>query len=269
MVFNRSAAEGMEIFRTENNGAVRRIFDFAVQVERRWIDGLSEDYQFADLDPTRASNATYYTRGLIGGTAGASSPISNGSRPVAGSITDIRYLAERWGTAAGGRREDAESLFVMAWAPVSGASRYWLHVFQYQTRPLNLTERILTGTPSPILTLGARDIFIATVPASITTYKMGDPGATIYTFRTPRLRAEYFVRISAVDANGQLIGMTVGPTITKTADLRQIPDIRDYFADFTDAEVAGASPPSYLLYSRGAVRVSPAERAPIDAAPAD
>ena len=269
MVFNNTAAEGMDIFRTEGNGAVRRIFDFAVPVDHRWIDGHSELYQFADLDPKRVANATYYSRGLIGGMAGASSPISNGSRPAPGTLTNIRYLAERFGTAAGGTYQAAESTFVMAWSPVAGAARYWIHVFEYQSTPLSLRNRILTGAPSPVSTIGARDVFIASVPASITQYRMGAPGAKIYTFRTPRRLAEYYVRISALDVNGQMIGMTLGPQITSTSDLRQIPDIRDYFADFTDPEVAGTSPPSYLLYSRGAVRVSPGEPPPTGAAPAN
>ncbi|MEO5617652.1 MAG: hypothetical protein ABIS67_07755 [Candidatus Eisenbacteria bacterium] len=260
LVLNRTPAEGLEVFRTESNGAVRRIFEFAVPVTRRWIDGLSESYEFTDSDPKRVANATYYTRGLLGGSAGASSPLSNGSRLTTTSFTNIQYLANRDGTlpvAGGGVPAPAESTFLMRWSPVTGTARYLIHVFQYQSRALSLRERVLTGAPAPILPGVASDIFIASVPGSVTEYKMGAPGATIYTFRTPRLRAEYFVRISAIDANGQMIGMTTGPTITQTSDLGQINDVRDYFSDFADPEVAGASPPAYLLYSRGAARVSP------------
>lgn len=262
LVLNRTSAEGIEVFRTEPNGAVRRIFEFSVPVARRWLDGLTESYEFADSDPKRASNATYYVRGLLGGSAGAASPLSNGSRPATTTFTNITYLANRDGTlpvSGGGSPAPAESTFSMRWSAVPGTSRYMIQVFEYQSRALSLEQRVLTGTPAPILSGAARDIFIASVPGTVTEYKIGAPGATIYTYRTPRMRAEYFVRISALDANGQMIGMTTGPSITQPSDLRLISNSRDYFADFADPEVAGASPPAYLLYSRGAVRVSPGE----------
>ena len=77
-----------------------------------------------------------------------------------------------------------------------------------------------------------------------------------------RMKQEYYVRISALAANGAMIGTTTGPTITRSSDLKQIflwqgelP--QDYFSDFSSPEVASATPPAYLLYSRGAVWVSP------------
>lgn len=263
LVVNRTSAEGIEVFRTEPNGAVRRILEFAVPPTRRWLDGGAEMYEFVDADPKRAPGATYYVRGLIGGVAGANSPLSNGSRVTfAGTIANITYTANRDGSIpppGGGLPTPAESTFIMRWTPVAGTARYWIHVFEYQPRSLSTAQRILTGAPTPILSYGARDIFIASIPGSVTQYKMGDPGASIYTFRTPSFGAEYFVRISALDADGQLIGMTTGPHITRTSDLGGIFDTRDYFADFTDPEVASSSPAAYLFYSRGAARVSPGE----------
>jgi hypothetical protein len=242
VILNRSAAEGIEIFRSEANGSVRPIFSFPLQTSRRWVDGRSELYEFTDSDPKRAPGATYFARGLIGGVGGAQSPISNSSRPNGAPITEIRYLAERWGTFPGESNADAESTFYMLWTPVNGASRYLIHVFEYQSRVLSQRERIITGAPAPLMTLAARDIFIASVPATaaMTGYKMGAAGATIYTF-----------------------GTTTGPPIAQTRDLERIyrfpkdESVRDFFTDFTDPEVTSAPRPTYLLYSRGAYWVSP------------
>ena len=263
IVLNRTAAEGIEVYRTEPNGAVRRIFDFAVQPSRRWLDRNAEIYEFYDDDPHRPSGATYYVRGLIGGIGGPQSPLSNPSRPVPTAIEEIRYLGERWGTFDGGQPFEADSLIEMQWTPVAGASRYLIHVFEYQARALSLRERILTGVPSPILTLGQRDIFVASVPGSFTQYKMLDPGATIYTFRAPRMRLDYYVRITAIDANSQMIATTTGVVIDETRDLNQLfrwprdNTVKDFYADFSDPEVVGATPAAYLLYTRGAAWVSP------------
>jgi hypothetical protein len=258
VVINRTPADGMQVFRTESNGAARPILDAPVTATRRWLDGRADLYQFADPDPRRSLSSLYIVRGLIGGTAGASSPLTVSGSPAATPFTDIRYTALRNGILpSSGAPPPAESTFVMRWDPVPGAVRYWIHVFEYQTGFLGLRDRILRGAPSPLQTYGARDIFIASLPASITTYKMGDPPATIYTFRTPHMRVDYFVRISAVDGSGRMIGMTTGPTIRETHDLLQIADINDYIADFTDPEVANQSPPVYLLFSRGAVKVNP------------
>ena len=89
----------MEVFRTEPNGAVRKIFAFPIQPTRRYLDRHSEIYLFSDPDPPTGA-VSYYARGLIGGVAGANSPISNVSRPTIGMpLTEIRYLALRDGRA--------------------------------------------------------------------------------------------------------------------------------------------------------------------------
>lgn len=263
LVLNRTGAQGLEVWRTESNGGARKIFDFALQPIKRYLTTGTDLYEFHDSDPTRSPNATYYVRGLIGGVAGANSPLSNASQPITSTLASIGYLAKRFGA-----RSDvndfhlADSNIVMQWTPVVGADRYLIQIFKYQARILSLEERVLSGVPSPILTGVTHDVFLGSVPGGITEYRLGDPGATVY-FKEPlRMKQEYYVRISALAANGAMIGTTTGPTITRSSDLKQIflwqgelP--QDYFSDFSSPEVASATPPAYLLYSRGAVWVSP------------
>jgi len=263
LVLNRTGAEGVEIWRTDSNGGVRRLYDFALLPTHRWLDTGTKVYEFFDDDPKRPSGATYYARGLIGGIGSATSPLSAPARPTVSSYPNIAYRAERWGTPLNHFFGEADSNFFMAWTPVAGASRFLIQVFEYQTKTLNLVQRVLTGSPTPILTDDTHDDFVGSVPGGVTSYKIGDPGATIYTRSTLHLRREYYVRISALDASNQMIATTTGITVTKTTDLAQLfkwpidNQPKDVYIDFSDPEVANATPPAYLVYGRGAYWVSP------------
>lgn len=263
LVINRTGAQGLEVWRTDANGGARKIFDFTLQPTKRYLTSGTDLYEFHDSDPSRSPNATYYVRGLIGGNAGANSPLSNASRPSLSALTSIDYLATRFGTRAGVNDFHlADSLIVMQWSPVAGTDHYLIQIFKYQSRVLSLEERVISGAPAPLLTSVTHDVFLASVPSTLTEYRLGGPGATIYYQEGLRMRQEYFIRISAIDANGAMIGTTTGPSITSSADLRRIflwqgDTPQDFFTDFSTAEVANATPPAYLLYARGAFWVSP------------
>ena len=263
LVIDQSGSEAVEIWRTDSNGGVRRLFDFTLQPIKRYLTTGTNLYEFYDADSKRPANCTYYARGVVGGIAGQSSPLSSPSTPNPAPITSIGYLAERFGTAAGGNYLLADSNITMQWTPVAGASRYLIQIFQYQSKVLTLEQRILTGTPSPLLSSFTHSNYIASVPGGITTYTLRAPGATVYEFDPLRKLQEYWVRITAIDAGNSMIGTTTGPDIQSSADLLRIPlwpfdqTPRDYFVDMSAAEVASATPPAYLIYSRGAIWVSP------------
>ena len=253
-IINQTSAEGMQMFRTTSSGGVYQFLDFPVPVQKRFLDKLAETYFFTDPDAGRLSGASYFARGLIGGIAGSSSPLSNPSQPLTNSIAEIVYTANRNGTVTpiSGPPAPPESTFTMQWLTIPGASTYWISVFQYLTNLVDLNERIYTGQPQILSPIKSRDVFFGSLPASAAsfmTYKFGDPSATIYTYRTPHLGQVYYVRIAAVNAQGQLIGMTTGPTILQTSDLLRIQDSRDYFFIFGSG--------IYDMFSRGAVFVSP------------
>lgn len=263
VILNRTGSEELEVWRSDPNGGVRQLFDFTLKPVKRWMDRGTRVYEFYDTDASRSPNATYYVRGLVGGFGGASSPVSNPSTPSAAALTDIRYFAERYGTPAGTTFIGADSNITMQWNPVPGADRYLIQIFQYGSQVLTLDQRILTGAPAPLLLQDAQDVIVAEVPGSASTQRrILDPGITFYTYHPLRMRTDYYIRISAMNSSGGMIAMTKGPTIRQTSDLSQVfiwhahfPE--DYFADFSADEVTNATPPAYLLYSRGAIWVSP------------
>jgi len=258
-ILNQTSAEGIQMFRSSSSGGVYQFLDFTLNPQKRWLDRLAETYVFSDPDAGRGSGVRYYARGLIGGEAGSTSPLSNGSLPIPGNVAEIVYLANRNGTVTppSGPPPAPESTFTMSWQTVPGATTYWIDVFQYLPTLIGFEERVFSGSPQVFAPYKSRDVFVASLASTggaSMTYKLGDPPAKIYTYRTPHLNQEYFVRIAGINAEGQLVGMTTGPTILQTGDLLKIQDVRDYFFLFGSG--------TYQMFSRGAVFVSPAPNSP-------
>src|SRR5262249_42668818 len=118
-------------------------------------------------------------------------------------------------------RPMSDSLLVMAWDPVPGAAWYFIHVYQFIAQ--GGEEIVLSATPAPIYVSVVHDYWVGILPATATSYKIGDPlpaGGRIFDIH-PMLNGQVFnVRVSAVDANGQLIaytGSAGAQTLNKTS----------------------------------------------------
>ncbi len=82
----------------------------------------------------------------------------------------------------------------------------------------NVLERQRAAQATPIFLDASRDFFVAYVPAPADSYKIGAPGATVLTRKTLLNNVEYNVRVSAVDAQGQMVGFLYGDTMTTLRD---------------------------------------------------
>lgn len=227
-LLDASLATGFHLFRREGNGGFRQLRDFTINPERKWRDSLTtsswEMYSVDDPQPSSFTPATYIGRGLVSGNTTASSPLSNLARVTTTSLENIRYSDDR---------QPTDSLFRMTWTPVSGAAGYWLHVFQYRPDATN-GERIRAGSPSPVFNGKTRDYLVAYVPAPANSYKIGErTGAEVLMRRLTIFGQVYQVRVSAVDADGQLIGFSHGDT----------------------AIIAGET--TYLKYAKGSFDINP------------
>lgn len=206
-LLDASLATGFHVFRREGDGGFRQLRDFVINPVRKWRDSLVtnnwELYSIDDPNPSGFTPASYLARGLVSGVSSQQSPLSNLARVTTTSLANIGFSDGLTPT---------DSLFRMTWTPVPGAVGYWLHVFQY--RPdVTTSERIRAGSPSPVFSGKVRDYLVAFVPAPANSYRLGaTSGAEVLMRQTTIFGQTYQVRISAVDAEGQLIGFSHGDT---------------------------------------------------------
>ena len=203
MLLDGTIANGFQIYRRAGNGGLEPIRDFTLNASRKWLDTDWEVYQEADPTPSNYAPTSYIARGVLAGEVTTRSPLSNEAQITAPTPThSIAYT----GTAT-----PADSLWTLSWTNVPGASGYWIHVYQFRPDAGN-DEVIASGTPSPIWNGKVHDSFVGFVPSPAITYKLGGPGALVLTQKPPLFGQEYLVRITAVDAAGQLIAYTQGDT---------------------------------------------------------
>ena len=202
MVLDGTKASGYQLLRRAQNGGYEKLRDFTVQSSRKWLASQWEVYESFDYAPSGFWPPTYVGRGLVGGVATMQSPLTNTAESEM-PMADLQVIDYA------GNRAPVDSLFTMEWTPVTGAAGYWIHVYQFSSAATD-EEKLLSGSPSPIWNGLVNDFLVAFVPAGTTTYRYGDPGAEILLKRAPLRGQSYLVRIAAVDANGQLVGATLG-----------------------------------------------------------
>src|SRR5262249_55777944 len=124
-----------------------------------------------------------------------------------------------------------DSLFLMEWRAVPGAVAYYIQVYQPSFNLVHLDERIESGMPAPLFIGKSHDILVAYMPVSepqpdpvqfqMPTPDARPPEARILSVRQTHFGQDYLVRISAVDASGQLIAYTYG---NDSAPITDLPD---------------------------------------------
>lgn len=211
-----------QMFRRENGGGFRRLFDFTLAATKRWGDRsyfgtpqgtvvLPSAQMFAFTDPTPPTAAVpgYMGRAVVSGISGAHSPLTNLGE-VAGGVSLIGWTIDF-----------TDSLLGIRWSPVPGAKGYWVHIYQPRNDLRTSVEAITNGLVAPVVIGKVRDLFIGYFPATETGYELGNPvppGARILYYRVLQGLSIVLVRISAVDADGQLIA-THGIDPTEGSDL--------------------------------------------------
>lgn len=250
-ILDSTPANAYQVFRREPNGGYRELYDFSAVPSRRWLDRGWETYHFTDPD-TAVPSRTYRGRGIVGGTITLSSPLTRESNNTVREVPDITYTGGT-GFNVVGDPVALDSLFLMEWERVPNAAAYVIHVYQWSFALTDLNEQIMSGRPAPLFIGKSRDILVAYLPAPDTTaatvsFRMPTPAARppearIMTVRQTNYGQEYLVRISAVDASGQLIAYTYGSHSQK----------------LTDILIGGAALPAsqFAVFWLGAVKVVP------------
>jgi hypothetical protein len=206
VIVDGTRSTAYQMLRREGNGGFRQVNDFAVTPLRRWPEAQHEEYTFLDRMPSGFSPATYVGRGFVSGTITKESPLTNvglAPRPTsADTIANMTYT---------GFCNPCDSLFTLRWSPVPGAARYWMQVYRYAV-PATISEQLAESVPTPFVNTKTRDIFVGSIDAPDTAYKIGAsrPTLRVMVQRPMDYISPYFVRVSAVDRDGRLIAYTRG-----------------------------------------------------------
>jgi hypothetical protein len=197
MLLDGGLGSGFDYFRRSPNGAYAPMRDYVVGLPHKWLESHWELYELTDTRPSGYTPATYQARGRIEGVATTSSPLSNEARVTGPTLNTMVYTGEAFPA-----RSDTN--FTMSWAPVTGAVGYWMHVMQFRSTATT-DELIQSATPAPVWNGRVKDQFVGYIAAPATSYKLGTPGAMVLTYSPPLSGQNYLVRITAVDAQGQVI----------------------------------------------------------------
>ncbi len=200
MIFDRTPASEYEIFRREPNGGVRTFQDFLANRTERWLTSHWEVFRFFDSSPSSAAPA-YIGRGQVLGEVGEASPLTNTGQPHSPTVA-FMDLNPSLLPGRGGFRFD--------WTAVPGAVGYWFQVYVFRSDVRSGIEFIQSGAPAPIYDIKSTDFYVGYMPTNTADFDtLGtDDGEQLF-FQRPAVTA-FLVRVTAVDAQGQLIGQTPG-----------------------------------------------------------
>ena len=209
MILDRTAASGFDIEREQPGGGYLPIKDFALTPSAKWLQTEWEAYTFHDPPANGSSPPTYQARGLLAGQVTRLSPLTNVAQLAATDVSDCTIL---FPNATRGNPETCrgDTLPTIIWRAVPGAATYQIQTFQFRGDIRIGSEKFYYGIPAPFATGKVHHFFIARLPGSVTTYKLGDPGAEIIQSIPMIGGQKYFFRVTAIDSSGRLIGCTVG-----------------------------------------------------------
>lgn len=208
MILDATNASRYDMMRRETNGGFRKVLDYPLRPNRLWLETGWESYDYTDPSPSGYVPASYVARGIVGQSSSTDSPRTNQGEAGA-PLTDITFTAPCL---------PCDSTFRITWNPVPGAYRYWVHVYQFLTAP-SPQQQLLASMPAPLNQTLPRDILVATMDSSVTSYTLRGPryyeqpvpaGVRVLAERGTRYGQAYYVRIAAVNRQGRLVAVSRG-----------------------------------------------------------
>jgi hypothetical protein len=190
-----------------------RTSDYVLQSVFKYVNAHYESFFSTDPSPGTYAPPSYLARGLVNGVASHQSPLSNEARLAVPNLTPITY---------NGDLQPLDSLFTVSWVGVPGAVGYWVHIFE---KPIPGGQRLECALPAPIAYLTAGDEFIGyrpgNNPGGSVQFTLGDTTLLTLKYTPALLGHDYFVRVSGMSADGQVIAQTPGnlDSISITPDL--------------------------------------------------
>ena len=201
-IFDYTRAGQYEILR-HDGGEFRSFKDYLLTPTRRFPGFDTDLFLFADPQPLPGPAPEYLGRGAIEGVITALSPKTNVATVTQDAVDPGVLVRTRTGLNPN-QPPPTDSVFVLEWDSYPEAAGYWVHIYTFTTQ--NAAQKILSGVPAPFYVGTTRDHLLAFFPDS-----PSGPAARVVSLKNqyPFLVGQIvLVRISAVDANGQLIAMT-------------------------------------------------------------
>ena len=202
LLFDATQSNQFEMYRRDNGGRFQRTTDFDLDSHFKYISAGVETYFTSDPTPGSYQPPTYLARGVLNGVVTHQSPLSNEAHMLQTDLPPITYNGNLFPT---------DSLFTIAWVGVPGAVGYWIHGYE---KPIAGGQRMTCSIPAPLSYLTASDLLIGFYngnnPGGTLSYKLGSPGLLTLRYNPPLLGHQYCIRISAIDATGQVIAQTPG-----------------------------------------------------------
>jgi hypothetical protein len=215
-ILDSTLASNYQVMRREPNGAYRVAQDFSEQPARRWLDTHWEAYAFTDPAPSGYQPPTYLGRGLLSGVVNQSSPLTNAALAGASDIEDIDFdyqgqfnvIDQQVGIVT---YNPPDSIFNIKWTPLTGATGYWISVYQFAG---DAFEFLRSTLPAPVYLGRSRNYLLVYVAAPANSYTIGDPADIVLTRRPILNRFYYQLRITAVGPLGEILAYTFGDNLS-------------------------------------------------------
>jgi len=203
LVLDGTPANSYEMYRRDDAGKFERTSDAALPSKFKFVNAGYEEFFTSDPAPSGYAPSTYLARGLVDGYATHASPLSNEGQLTVPDLGLITYNGDLFPT---------DSLFRVSWVGVPNAVGYWIHMYE---KPISGAERLRSAFASPIAYQTAGDLLIAyregNAPNSSVSFRLSNLSDMLVLKSSPPLLGhDYLVRISAVDATGQIIAQTPG-----------------------------------------------------------
>ncbi|MGH7742574.1 MAG: hypothetical protein ACRENS_11205 [Candidatus Eiseniibacteriota bacterium] len=209
MLFDGTNSSGFELMRRQSSGSYADIKDYLLTPLDRWLSSHWESYVFFDGSTSSYSPPTYLGRGKVAGVITPSSPLTNEAMLSSAPVDTVSYI---------GTLFPADTLVKMEWTRVPGAVRYWLEIFGFRNDVRTVDELFPIGAKTPLAIGKVHNYFVGFVEAPATSYRLGDPGATVLTYQALLRNNTYRVRVAAVDAAGRLLAITSGAQEVRQRD---------------------------------------------------
>jgi hypothetical protein len=206
MIIDSTNASQYEVYKRHSDGGYVDLLPNTLKPVKTWPASHFDSYLFSDPNPFSPPLREYVGRGVVDGQVTTDAPLTN--------VSDLTQLNEAGALQYLSPESPAgtDSLIPFHWQAVPGAAGYWVTMYAFPPAYLGQNQLFRNALPHPVLPDKLPEYFIGYFPGNVTAYRIGDPlppGASLLSWsRAIVTNNDYAVRITAVDANGQMLDYT-------------------------------------------------------------